>query len=113
MRPTRPNLIQPETWDWFMIETQIVRRTSELLEGEVDGELVALNIASGTCYGFNSTATRVWAMLEEPKRVADIRDALVSEFEVDASTCQQQLVALLQELQKDGLVAVDGPTEGV
>lgn len=94
------------------MEKKIVRRGSELLEAEVDGELVALNVASGTCYGFNATATRIWVMLDQPKNTVELRDALMREFEVDQDTCEQQLANLLEELQKDGLIEVSAETAG-
>lgn len=90
-----------------MLDTELVTRTAELIEAEVDGELVALNVASGTCYGFNGTATRVWALLDQPRSIAALRDILMSEFEVEASTCERQLVELLEDFQRDGLVRVE------
>ncbi len=82
----------------------MVHRTGEMIETEVDGELVALHIDNGTCYGFNSTATRIWAMIEQPRRVSELRDELMREFDVDEATCQAQLNELLDELAADGLV---------
>ena len=86
-----------------------VRRRSELVEAEVDGELIGLQIDQGTCYGFNGTATRVWGMIEEPKRLTELRDALVAEYDVDPETCERQLLDLLKELEADGLIAIDPP----
>jgi hypothetical protein len=83
-----------------------VSRRASLLEAEVDGELVALHVDNGTCYGFNGTATRVWAMIEAPKRLSEIRDALLAEFDVDEATCQAQLAELVRELEADGLVSL-------
>jgi hypothetical protein len=87
-------------------EDLLVKRKGVLIEAEVDGELVALHVENGTCYGFNGTATRIWQMVEEPKRLSELRDALMAEFEVDAETCEQDLRALLRELESDGLVDV-------
>ncbi len=87
-----------------MGEDKVVHRTGEMIETEVDGELVALHIDNGTCYGFNSTATRIWAMIEQPRRVSELRDELMREFDVDEATCQAQLNELLDELAADGLV---------
>ena len=87
-----------------MTDDPLIRRTGELLEAEVDGELVALHVERGTCYGFNGTATRIWALLAEPKRLSELRDALVARYEVDPETCEKQLRALLDELGRDGLV---------
>ena len=84
-----------------------VSRRVGLLEAEVDGELVALNVDQGTCYGFNATATRIWGMIEEPKKVSELRDALLAEYDVDPETCERQLSELLAELEGDGLITME------
>lgn len=82
----------------------IVQRRGGLIEAEVDGELVALHEGNGTCYGFNGTATRIWAMLAEPQPLSALRARLAEEFDVDAETCARDVDALLDELEADGLV---------
>jgi hypothetical protein len=82
----------------------VVQRRAGLIEAEVDGELVALHVDNGTCYGFNTTATRIWAMIEEPKRLSELRDALTGEFDVAPDVCEAQLLDLLRDLEGDGLV---------
>lgn len=81
-----------------------VHRRAGLIEAEVDGELVALHIDNGTCYGFNATATRIWSMIAEPRRLYALRDELVGLFDVDPATCETELRALLKELEADGLI---------
>lgn len=82
----------------------LVLRRAGLIEAEVDGELVALHVDNGTCYGFNGTATRIWAMIEEPKKLSELRDALVEEYDVAPEVCEAQLLDLLKDLEGDGLV---------
>ena len=89
-----------------MAEDKMVRRTGELIETEVDGELVALHIDNGTCYGFNGTATRIWGMIETPRRFSELKEELLREFDVDPSVCEAQLNELLAELEADGLVEI-------
>jgi hypothetical protein len=84
----------------------IVSRGAELIETEVDGELVALHVDNGTCYGFNGTATRIWGLIEQPRRLSELREQLTREFDVDPELCGQQLGELLKELQADGLVEI-------
>lgn len=90
-----------------MAEDLTVKRRVGLLEAEVDGELVALNVDQGTCYGFNATATRVWGLIEEPKRISELRQSLLSEYDVDEETCDRQLRELLAELEGDGLITME------
>ena len=91
-------------------EGTIVRRSASLLEAEVAGELVALHVETGACYGYNLTATQIWALVEEAKTIAEIRSVLLDRFEVDAETCQIGVDALLQQLEADGLVELERVT---
>ena len=90
----------------LVAEDLMVARLGEMIETEVDGELVALHIDNGTCYGFNSTATRIWGLIEQPKRLSELKEALLNEFDVDPATCEAQLRDLLDELAADGLVEI-------
>lgn len=85
----------------------LVRRKGGLIEAEVDGELIGLEVDQGVCYGFNGTATRIWALIEEPKKLSDIRDTLLAEYDVDAETCERELRMVLGELEADGLVVME------
>ena len=83
----------------------LVTRRAGLIEAEVDGELVALHVDNGTCYGFNGTATRIWAMIEEPRtperasRCADRANMMSS-----PKSARRQLFDLLKDLEGDGLL---------
>jgi hypothetical protein len=91
----------------------IVRRREGLIHTEVDGELVALHIGNGACYGFNATATRIWAMIETPKRLSELQRELLDEYEVDPETCRSELIEMLEGLRQDGLIDLDpAPVEG-
>lgn len=94
-----------------MTEGEWVHRRAGLIEAEIDGELVALHIDNGTCYGFNATATRIWTMIAEPRRVCALRDELVEMFDVDPDTCARELFAMLGELEKDRLIELRPGTD--
>jgi hypothetical protein len=85
----------------------LVRRRGQLIEAEVDDELIGLEVDQGTCFGFNRTATRIWALIETPKRFSELRDVLLGEYDVDAETCERELEDLLRQLEADGLVEMD------
>ena len=90
-----------------MTQDYIVRRRAELIETEVDGELVALHVDNGTCYGFNGTATRIWALVEQPRLFSQLKEELTREFDVDPAVCERELGELLRELEGDGLVELE------
>ena len=87
----------------------IVSRREALLEAGIDDELVGLHVEKGTCYGFNRTATRIWSLIETPRSVSELVDALTAEYDVDRETCTQQLAEMLAELERDGLVELNAP----
>lgn len=73
---------------------------------EVEGEAVILSLADGVYYGLDPVGARVWTLLEAPCTVAELRDAVVAEWEVDAPTAERDLLALLEALAARGLVEV-------
>lgn len=90
-----------------MGDSDLVSRKADLLEAEVDGDIVGLDVAAGACFGFNSTATRVWQLIEQPTSLADICDRLTQEFDVDGDTCRREIGALIDQMAGSGLVKVE------
>ena len=84
----------------------LVARCAGLIEADVDGEMVALNIEQGNFCGFNATATQVWRLIEQPRTLDAICDALMREHIVDRETCMRDVSALLDTLRQEGLVTV-------
>jgi hypothetical protein len=73
---------------------------------EVDGEAVILGLADGVYYGLDAVGAWIWQRMEQPRTVAELRDAVVAEWEVDARTAEADLLSLLAELAERGLVDV-------
>ena len=88
-------------------DQDLVRRCGELIEAHVDGELVALHVENGTCYGFNGTATTIWGLIAEPRSIGELCRNLAAEYDVDRDTCRAEIAELLTELCNDGLVLVE------
>ena len=95
-----------------MTGDMLISRREGLIQAEVDGELVALHIDNGTCYGFNVTATRVWALIEQPRLLSELKQILLGEYDVDDSTGDRQLREMVSELERDGLVATEPAPAG-
>lgn len=83
-----------------------VSRSSGILCAEVDGEMVALNVEKGVCYGLDAIGSRIWGMIEHPTPLRDICDALTARYRVDSPTCMADVVALISELRDEGLVVL-------
>ena len=88
----------------MLADDTVVRRLDGLVEAEVDDEIVALHVDQGLCYGFNVTATSVWNALREPRSMAELKHALLAEFEVDPDTCGRELGEIIETMAAQGLV---------
>jgi hypothetical protein len=86
--------------------SNVMARADGLATAEVDGEVVALSIDSGSCYGFDKIATHIWKLVETPKTVSELCEILISEYNVDAQTCEHDVLDLLEELCAEGLLVV-------
>lgn len=95
-----------------MSEELMVSRREGLVEAEVDGEIVALHVDKGTCYGFNQTATAVWKLIEQPRPVGEICEALAAEYDVPPEDCRRDVLALLRDLEGDGLISLEPQSAG-
>ena len=77
---------------------------------ELDGESVILNIPKGVYYGLDSVGAFIWTMIEEPRSIHAIRDAILDEYEVEPDRCESDLLALIRDLAKNELVEVSSVT---
>jgi Coenzyme PQQ synthesis protein D (PqqD) len=81
------------------------------VSSDLGGEVAILDIKGGTYYGLDAVGSRIWSLIQEPREVKEIRDILVSEYEVEQDRCEHDLIALLQGLADEALIEVrDGAT---
>lgn len=84
----------------------LVIRKSDVLESEVHGEIVALDVGQGQCFGFNSSASSIWRLLDKETSAHEICTALQSEFDIDSQQCQDDVLRVLNELRDKGLINI-------
>jgi hypothetical protein len=79
---------------------------------ELAGEAAILNVKSGVYYGLDPIGARIWSLMQEPRAVADIQSAILSEYEVEPERCARDLVGLLEKLLAEGLIEVKENSAG-
>jgi hypothetical protein len=89
-----------------MTTVMVIRyaRAKELLEAELGDDLVALDVASGHCFGFNPVAADIWHLLAQPQDFDALCRELMDQYEVDRGECEADLRACLSNLETQGLV---------
>jgi hypothetical protein len=74
------------------------------------GEAIILDPVSNRYYSLTGVGERVWALLQEPVRLPDLRDAVVAAYAVSPEEAQRDVRDLLVQLLDAGLVEVrEGP----
>jgi hypothetical protein len=56
---------------------------------------VILDLAAGTYYRLGEIGARVWALVQEPRRVGGARDILLAEYDVEPGRCERAVLQLL------------------
>lgn len=82
----------------------LVTASENQVSSALDGEEVVLNLENGTYYGLNAVGARVWQLIQEPRTVAAICDALLDEFDVERQQLHQDVVALLRDMKQEKLI---------
>ena len=91
-----------------MISTDsVVKAVREQLTSGLEGESVVLHLDSGKYFGFEAVGARIWELLQHPRKVSDIRDAVLREYDADPAGCERDLLAFLREMQEAGLIEVE------
>jgi hypothetical protein len=85
----------------------IVRRAADQVSSGMAGEAIVLNMKSGLYFRMEQVAATIWKLLERPCSVGEIREAIMSEYGVDAHTCEKDLRLFLDHLQSAGLIEID------
>jgi hypothetical protein len=84
----------------------IIVTASDQLCTNLGEEVVILNISSGVYHGLDGVGSRAWQLMQEEKTVNEICEVIASEYDVGAEQCQNDLIALIDELVNAGLVKV-------
>lgn len=84
----------------------LVMASSKQISCQLDNEAVVLNLEDGIYYSLNPVASRVWELVQESRTVRDIRDSLLSEYDIEESTCTKDLLDLLEQLHQWKLIEV-------
>jgi hypothetical protein len=94
----------PEGWE--RLRRRRVVATPDHVEAELHGEAVILHLGTRQFHGLEGVGARIWQLLKQPITVAEIRDAIVREYDVTPERCEADLAALLDDLVAAGLVQV-------
>jgi Coenzyme PQQ synthesis protein D (PqqD). len=88
-------------------DLSVINVTKDAVHCDVEDEVVILGLKDGVYYGLNPVGAFIWNLIQKPKTVAEVRDAVLEEYDVSEEVCNSDLQELLTELSDKGLVEVE------
>jgi hypothetical protein len=89
-------------------DRSVVVAAKDQVSCDLAGEAAILNIKSGVYYGLDPVGARIWTLMQEPRQVLEIQNAITSEYDVTPDQCARDLMALLEKLLGEGLIELKG-----
>ncbi|OLE35327.1 MAG: PqqD family protein [Bacillati bacterium ANGP1] len=97
--------------DGAIATSSVVVATKDQVSSDLAGEAIVLSLRTAMYYGLDQVGARIWELVREPTRVADIRDAIACEYDVELERCERDVLGLLRQLATEGLIEVRDGTE--
>jgi Coenzyme PQQ synthesis protein D (PqqD) len=88
----------------------IVVASKEQVSCALGDEAAILNMKNSVYYGLDPLGTRIWNLLREPRRVREVCDAILDEYDVERERCERDVLDLLEKMRSEGLVEIAGQT---
>ncbi|MFA5962627.1 MAG: HPr-rel-A system PqqD family peptide chaperone [Sphingomonas sp.] len=92
-----------------IMDDSVLHRRKDLIAAESDGEMVVLDAERGDFLQLNSSAARIWALLEEPLTLAALCARLAEQFATGADECRGDVLAFLDLLRERGMIEIGAP----
>ena len=79
----------------------------EVLISNLQEESVILNLNSERYFGLDDVGTRMFSVLTSSDSIEAAYESLAREYDVDRQELRQDLIALVENLLQQGLVAIE------
>lgn len=85
----------------------MITASTEQISSAVGDEAVILDVKRGVYHGLDPTGARIWELIQQRGRtVAELRDAILAEYDVEPERCERDILALMRALADKGLIDV-------
>lgn len=79
-------------------------RNQETISGQIDDEIVMVDIEKGSYFALNPVATRIWELLEHPLTLDSLCHQLLTEYDVSPEQCRIDVTEHIAEMETQGLI---------
>ncbi|MGG6296556.1 PqqD family peptide modification chaperone [Leptolyngbya sp. AN02str] len=88
-------------------EGSLIQASSTQVSSDLGGEVIILSLKSGIYYGLNEVGTTIWNLIQQPTTFEQIFKTVVEDYEVEAEQCKKDLLEILADMRKAGLLEVN------
>lgn len=88
-------------------KSSVIKISKEAVHCDVEDEMVILGMKDGVYYGLNPVGAYIWSQIQEPRRIEEIKDSILEEFDVGKEECEADLMELLDDMLKHGLIEIE------
>lgn len=90
--------------DQTILLDQLIVQNPGSIVSDMDGETVMMNIQNGKYYNLGRIGGKIWGVIVNPMKVQEVIAELVSEYDVEQSECEEQVLSFLHHLYAEGLI---------
>ncbi len=76
----------------------------------IQGETIIIHLTTGTYYSLQGSGAEVWESIAGAASASEIADELSSRYGIPAADAEPSVVQLLEELEREELIAVSSAT---
>ncbi|WP_342432755.1 lasso peptide biosynthesis PqqD family chaperone [Neobacillus sp. FSL H8-0543] len=87
----------------ILLENTVVQGGGNIVS-DMGGEKVMLSVVNGKYYNLGEIGGEIWELIKSPIIITKIVDLLTSNYQVEESLCQQQVILFLEHLFNEGLI---------
>ncbi|MDL4838976.1 lasso peptide biosynthesis PqqD family chaperone [Aquibacillus rhizosphaerae] len=87
--------------------SQQVKQAEGNIVSDMNGEKVMLCVKNGKYYNLGVLGGQIWEIIKQPVSIEEVVTKLIEQYDVEQKQCEEETIAFLQQLVKEGLVEIE------
>jgi len=87
--------------------SSIVRAGGSLVSCNLDDDAIVLHLESERYFGLEGVGAFIWELLQQPRTVEELKQAVLKEYDVEPDRCEADLLSFLNDLARKKLIKVE------
>lgn len=88
--------------------TRRVRQSAQVVSSRLGDAGVLVHLQTNRIFEVNATGLRIWELAGEGRTLGEIEERLRGEFDVEPARLRSELLELVAELSREGLLKLEG-----